>query len=98
LALADLLPNLLQKAGRRGDSGGRRAAGFQYLLFTHPYTKIAFLERDLKTPRITATKYLDALAEQGFLQKENWTHELLRQRCIEPDFGRRRNGSGESKI
>jgi Fic family protein len=39
-------------------------------LFTHPYTKIAFIERDLKVSRLTATKYLDALAEQGFLQKQ----------------------------
>jgi len=39
-------------------------------LFTHPYTKIAFFERDLKVSRLTATKYLDALAEQGFLQKQ----------------------------
>jgi len=39
-------------------------------LFTHPYTKIAFIERDLKVSRITATKYLDTLAEQGFLQKQ----------------------------
>jgi hypothetical protein len=39
-------------------------------LFTHPYTKIAFIERDLKVSRITATKYLDTLAEHGFLQKQ----------------------------
>jgi Fic family protein len=39
-------------------------------LFTHPYTKIAFIERDLKVSRLTATKYLDSLAEQGFLQKQ----------------------------
>ena len=38
-------------------------------LFTHPYTKIAFVERDLAVSRLTATKYLDGLAEQGFLQK-----------------------------
>jgi Fic family protein len=37
---------------------------------THPYTKIAFIERDLNVSRLTATKYLDALAEQGFLQKQ----------------------------
>jgi Mn-dependent DtxR family transcriptional regulator len=36
----------------------------------HPYTKIAFIERDLEVSRLTATKYLDALAEQGFLQKQ----------------------------
>ena len=41
-------------------------------LFTHPYTKIAFIERDLKVSRLTATKYLDALAEQGFLQKQKF--------------------------
>src|SRR5882672_12817626 len=39
-------------------------------LFTHPYTKIAFIERDLKVSRLTATKYLDALADQGFLPKQ----------------------------
>lgn len=38
-------------------------------LFTHPYTKIEFVERDLNVSRITATKYLDALAAGGFLQK-----------------------------
>src|SRR5690606_18763806 len=31
-------------------------------LFTHPYTKIQFIEQDLKVSRITATKYLDILA------------------------------------
>lgn len=39
-------------------------------LFTHPYTKIQFVERDLKVSRLTATKYLNALVENGFLQKE----------------------------
>jgi len=38
-------------------------------LFTHPYTKIRLVERDLNVSRITATKYLDALAEAGFLEK-----------------------------
>ena len=38
-------------------------------LFTHPYTKIEFIERDLGVSRLTATKYLDALTEGGFLQK-----------------------------
>jgi Fic family protein len=38
-------------------------------LFTHPYTKIQFIERDLKVSRLTATRYLDALAQGGFLQK-----------------------------
>lgn len=39
-------------------------------LFTHPYTKIEFIERDLKVSRLTATKYLDTLAEGGFVQKQ----------------------------
>ena len=39
-------------------------------LFTHPYTKIEFIERDLKVSRITATKYLEALTQNGFLHKQ----------------------------
>jgi Fic family protein len=38
-------------------------------LFTHPYTKIQFVEHDLKVSRLTATKYLDALTDGGFLHK-----------------------------
>jgi Fic family protein len=54
----------------------RIRAGFKFYsqdlinnLFTHPYTKIEFVEHDLRISRLTATKYLDALAEAGFLQK-----------------------------
>ncbi len=39
-------------------------------LFRHPYTKIEYLEKDIGKTRITATKYLDTLAEHGFLRKE----------------------------
>jgi Fic family protein len=39
-------------------------------LFMHPYTKIEFVQRDLGVSRITATKYLEALTEGGFLQKQ----------------------------
>ncbi len=39
-------------------------------LFFHPYTKIGFVEKDLKVTRLTATKYLDTLADAGFLRKE----------------------------
>ena len=35
-------------------------------LFTHPYTKIEFVERDLKVSRLTATKYLEALVGRRF--------------------------------
>ncbi|MBT0964127.1 Fic family protein [Denitromonas sp. IR12] len=38
-------------------------------LFRHPYTKIEFIENDLKVSRLTATKYLDALCAGGFLEK-----------------------------
>ncbi len=39
-------------------------------LFMHPYTKIEFVQRDLGVSRITATKYLEALTEGGFVQKK----------------------------
>ncbi len=38
-------------------------------LFMHPYTKIEFVQRDLGVSRVTATKYLDALADTGFVRK-----------------------------
>lgn len=38
-------------------------------LFSYPYTKIEFVEHDLKVSRLTATKYLDALVASGFLVK-----------------------------
>ena len=39
-------------------------------LFMHPYTKIEFMQNDLQVSRLTATKYLDALTETGFLTKQ----------------------------
>ncbi len=39
-------------------------------LFTHPYTKIEFVQRDLQVSRLTATRYLDALVEGSFVQKQ----------------------------
>ncbi|MEO7068278.1 MAG: Fic family protein [Rhodanobacter sp.] len=39
-------------------------------LFSHPYTKIEFVQNDLKVSRLTATKYLDALTAGGFLHKQ----------------------------
>ena len=38
-------------------------------LFSYPYTKIEFVEHDLKVSRLTATKYLEALTATGFLAK-----------------------------
>lgn len=39
-------------------------------LFMHPYTKIEFVQRDLQVSRLTATKYLEALVEGGFLSQQ----------------------------
>ncbi|MEO7684345.1 MAG: Fic family protein, partial [Gemmatimonadaceae bacterium] len=39
-------------------------------IFSHPYTKIQFVEDDLGVSRLTATKYLDKLSDAGFLVKE----------------------------
>lgn len=39
-------------------------------LFMHPYTKIDFIQRDLKVSRLTASKYLEAMVEGGFLHKQ----------------------------
>jgi Fic family protein len=41
-------------------------------LFTHPYTKIQFVEQELNVSRLTATKYLDTLAADGFLLKRKF--------------------------
>ena len=38
-------------------------------IFYYPYTKIEFLVEDLKVTRITATRYLDILADDGILNK-----------------------------
>lgn len=38
-------------------------------LFSHPYTKIEFVERDMMVQRKTATKYLDTMVEEGLLEK-----------------------------
>jgi Fic family protein len=58
-------------------------------LFTHPYTKIEFVQRDLGVSRLTATKYLDALAVDGFLRKTKvgrsnyFINESLRRILVE---------------
>jgi len=38
-------------------------------LFTHPYTRIGFVQQDLGVSRVTAAKYLDALTEAKMLHK-----------------------------
>ena len=44
-------------------------------LFRHPYTKVAFLEKDLGVSRATATRYLEALADDGILEKSKLGRE-----------------------
>ena len=39
------------------------------ILFKNPYTKIEFVERELKISKRTAQNYLDSVAENGFLEK-----------------------------
>jgi Fic family protein len=38
-------------------------------LFNHPYTRVEFVQRELGVSRLTATRYLDALATDGVLDK-----------------------------
>ncbi|WP_436278854.1 hypothetical protein [Solimonas aquatica] len=38
-------------------------------MFSFPHTKIEFIQNDLKVSRLTATRYLDALAADGLLPK-----------------------------
>lgn len=58
------------------DTKQRIRAGYKFYsqdlinnLFSHPYTKIEFVQRDLKVSRLTATKYLNVLVDGGFLRK-----------------------------
>jgi len=39
-------------------------------LFRHPYTKIAYLMKDVGVTRVTATKYLEELVAKGILNKQ----------------------------
>ncbi len=39
------------------------------VLFKHPYTKVEFLQRHLNVHYLTASKYLNRLAERGIVQK-----------------------------
>jgi len=44
-------------------------------IFRHPYTKVAFLERDIGVSRATASRYLNILATDGILQKHKLGNE-----------------------
>lgn len=43
--------------------------GLINILFTHPYTKNSFLERELRIHRNTASNYLNILSDNGLLKK-----------------------------
>lgn len=38
-------------------------------LFRHPYTRIEYVQKDLGVTRQTAARYLDTLADHGFVEK-----------------------------
>ncbi|HCS36110.1 MAG TPA: addiction module protein, partial [Sphaerochaeta sp.] len=47
-------------------------------LFFYPYTKIEFLQKDLGVSYLTSRKYLEMLANDGLLKKNNYhANELL---------------------
>jgi Fic family protein len=77
LTASDTLQTIHAIRGALQDAKHRIRAQYKFYsqdlinnLFMHPYTKIEFVERDLKVSRLTATKYLEALTAGGFLQKQ----------------------------
>ncbi|HCG62360.1 MAG TPA: hypothetical protein DEZ27_00750 [Sphaerochaeta sp.] len=47
-------------------------------LFFYPYTKIELLQKDLGVSNLTSRKYLEMLANDGLLKKNNYhANELL---------------------
>jgi len=56
-------------------------------LFAYPYTKTEFFQKALGISRLTATKYLDALVQDGILEKRraarsNYYANLALQRIL----------------
>lgn len=72
IALVEGIKNLMMdyKHRIRGEHSKIYSQDLINNLFRHPYTKIEFIMNELNVSRLTATKYLDALAENGFLVKE----------------------------
>ncbi|VAX00786.1 hypothetical protein MNBD_GAMMA22-895 [hydrothermal vent metagenome] len=44
-------------------------------LFQHPYTKVVFIERDLRVSRATAIRYLEALTKGKILHNNKLGRE-----------------------
>ncbi len=57
------------KRGLREHPSVRYSQDLLNNLFRHPYTRIEFVQADLGVTRQTAAKYLDQLAEAGFVEK-----------------------------
>ena len=62
-----LINNVLTKS--RGRTKAIEREGFVDLLFKWPYCKISLVERELACSRITATRYLNDIAEIGLLER-----------------------------
>lgn len=54
-------------------------------IFTHPYTRIQYVENELKISRLTAIRYLEALKDGGFLEKKKVgnTNYFINRRLVE---------------
>lgn len=63
-----LIGNLANQA--QGKTRAIEREGFVDLLFKWPYCKINIVERELQCSRITATKYLNEIAELGLLERQ----------------------------
>lgn len=71
IALVNAMRNLMSdfKIRLRQEFGKRYRHEFLDNLFSHPYTKIEYMARDLQVSRQTATKYLDRIASINLLSK-----------------------------
>lgn len=63
-----LIGNFAEQAHGKTRAAARE--GFVDLLFKWPYCKINIVERELECSRITATKYLNEIAELGLLERQ----------------------------
>lgn len=68
-----LIGNFTEQA--HGKTRAIEREGFIDLLFKWPYCKITIVERELECSRITATKYLNEIAELGLLKRQKMGRE-----------------------
>ena len=71
IALIEQIRNLMRDYELRIREALPKIYSYELLvnLFRHPYTKIEAVQEDLDVSRLTASKYLAALTEKGFLEK-----------------------------